>query len=60
MIERGEIKREKENERGERKRELEREVHGERECVYRERKYVQGDARLRVKRGGRRRGSHVA
>ena len=31
-----------------------------REIVYRERKYVQGDAGLRVRRGGRRRGSSVA
>ena len=42
-------------ERGERKRELEREVYGERE-----REYIQGDTVLRVRRGGRRRGSRVA
>jgi len=31
-----------------------------RERVYREREYVQGGASLRVRRGGRRRGSRVA
>ena len=30
-----------------------------REIVYREREYAQGDAGLRVRRGGRRRGSRV-
>ena len=59
MIERGgNQERERERERREKVRARERSPWRERE--YRESKYVQGDAGLRVRREGRRRGSRVA
>ena len=61
MIERGgNQERERERERREKVRARERSIWREKERVHKERECAQEDAGLRVRRGGRRRGSCVA